>query len=91
MVWNQRTTLAGFFVKGHESFGFLIEAFNEFDLWKSRKSQPVIVLVQQGLWILGIGLCFGGKVFDSENVIVWSDDSLGEFHEVKPTVGLVLE
>ena len=34
MVWNQRTTLAGFSVKGHESFGFLIESFDEFDLWK---------------------------------------------------------
>ena len=49
------------------------------------------MLVQQGLWILGIGLCFGGKVFDRENVIVWSNDSLGEFHKVKPAVGLVLE
>lgn len=91
MVRNQRTAFAGFSVKWHEPFGFLVEAFNELDLWKCRKRQPVIMLVQQGLGIFGVGLCFGGEVFDSENVIVWADNRLGEFHKIKPSVGFVLE
>ncbi|MBQ7190238.1 MAG: hypothetical protein IJR99_12580 [Kiritimatiellae bacterium] len=91
MIWHLRTALAWFFVKGHEFFGFLIKALNELDFGNGRKSEPIIMLVQHGLGIDGVGFRLGSEIFDSENFILRTNDSFREFHKVKPPVRLVLE
>jgi len=91
MVWNLAATLARFLVKGHESFGLLIKALNEFEFGKGRKRLPVVMLIQLGLMVNGIGLGFGGKVLDGDDFVLRPDNQLREFDKVEPSVWLVLE
>ena len=49
------------------------------------------MLVQHGLGIDGVGLRFGRKVFDGENLMLRANDRFCKFHKIKPSVGSVLE
>lgn len=91
MIWNLVATLARFLVKGHEPLGFLVESFDKLELRKCRQGLPIVMLVQLGLWIRRIGFGFGREIFDGNYVMLGANECLGEFDQIKPTIGLVLE
>ena len=91
MIRNFVATLAGFLVKGHQPLGFLVESFDELEVWKCRQGLPVVMLVQLGLWIRRIGFGFGCEIFDGNYVMLGANECLGEFDQVKPTIRFVLE
>lgn len=91
MVRGLVAALARFLVKGHQSFGLLVESFDESDARECRQGLPIVVLVQFGLRIRRIGFRLGCEIFDGGYVMLRTDKGLCEVDEIQPTIGLVLE